>query len=322
MVEAIIIRPVRPGDEAAINTGFNAAFGLARPLAEWEWKFAPGPGGRWIVVAEEAGTIVAHFAVVPVRMQAAGREILAGQAVDSYALRRAGLARQGLFERTVRTFYDLYCAPDRIALLYGFPGTRHLRLGLAQLGYVAPQPVPYWRRTISGTTAPRSLWNSYRVEEGFDAVAVDSLWQRSRSRYPFAAVRDATWLRRRYTARPGVEYLHFAARRWRRCEAWGVLRVVEQTVHWVELIWDGASPRAVAALDSAAAEVARAAGASRLDLWLAGDPAAAAELSRRGWERLPQPDDLHVTFVPFDSALDVAALAPRLYFTLGDSDLV
>jgi hypothetical protein len=318
----ITIRPFREGDEAAVNAGFNAVFGLARPLAEWEWKFAAGPDGRWIVLAEDgAGAIVAHFAVVPVRMQAAGRELLAGQAVDSYARLRHGLAKQGVFQRTVRAFYDLHCGPDRIALLYGFPGTRHLRLGLAQLGYVAPQPVAYWRRPTADL-APRPLWNPYRVREGFDPAAVDALWRRARARYPFAAVRDAAWLQRRFTARPGVRYLHLAARRRRRCEAWAVLRCVAGAVRWVDLLWDGADPRALAALDRQATEVARAAGASHLDLWLAGDPPAAAALARRGWERLPQPDDLHVTFVPFDPSLDLAALAPQLYYTLGDSDLV
>lgn len=317
----VTIRPFRPGDEAAVNAGFNAAFGLARPLAEWEWKFRDGPEGRWIVVATDAaGATAAHFAVVPVRMQAAGQEILAGQAVDSYALRRLGLARHGLFERTVRAFYDLHCAADRIALLYGFPGTRHLRLGVAQLGYVEPQAVPFWRRATASAAA-RPLWSPYRVQEGFDATAVDALWRRARGRYPFAALRDAAWLARRFTGRPGVEYRHLAARRWRQSEAWAVLRLGSGRARWVELLWDGRDASALGALDRAAVDLARAAGASHLDLWLAGDPAAAAALAGRGWERQPQPDGLHVAFVPFHHALRIGDLAPRLYYTLGDSDL-
>jgi hypothetical protein len=320
---AITIRPFRPGDEAAINEGFNAAFGLERPLADWEWKFADGPEGRWIVVAENgAGTVLAHFAVVPVRMQVGKRELLAGQAVDSYARRRAGLAREGLFERTTRSFYDLNCGPDRIALLYGFPGTRHLRLGLARLGYVAPQPVAYWRRAVGSRAARRPLWSPYRVEKGFDSAAADALWQGARGRYPFAAVRDAAWLRRRFSGRPGVDYLHLGASHRRRCEAWGVLRAVEGAVRWAELVWDGADPRALVALDREADAVARAAGAPYIDLWLAGDPVAAAVLADLGWQEQPEPQDLHVTFVSFHPALPIADLAPRLYYTLGDSDLV
>ncbi len=315
------IRPFRAGDEEAVNAGFNAAFGLARPLAEWRWKFPQAPEGRRIVLAEGAGgAVLAHFAVVPVRFQAGGRTLLAGQAVDSYSRRRLGLARDNLFQRTVRAFYDLHCSPSEIALLYGFPGIRHLRLGLAELGYVEPRPVAYWRRPVPAR-ARRALWRSHRVTQGFDPAALDDLWRRSRHRYPFAAVRDSAWLSRRFTGRPGVDYLHLAAHRRGRCEAWAVLRVTEKAVRWLDLVWDGGDPRALAALDTSANDLARTAGVSHLDLWLSGDPAAAAALADRGWRQLPEPHELNVTFVPFHPELDLELLAPRLYYTLGDSDL-
>jgi hypothetical protein len=316
------IRPFRPGDEEAVNAGFNAAFGLARPLAEWRWKFPQTPERRRIVLAVDAtGAVLAHFAVVPVRFQAAGGVLLAGQAVDSYSRRRLGLARENLFQRTVRAFYDLHCSPSEIALLYGFPGTRHLRLGLSQLGYLAPQPVAYWRRPLP-PRAPRPLLRSHDVTDGFDPAALDELWTRSRRRYPFAAVRDSAWLSRRFTGRPGADYLHLQARRGGRCEAWAVLRpTADQPLRWVELLWDGEDPRALDALDRAADDFARLVGASHLDLWLSGDPAAAAAFAARGWQQLPEPHDLHVAFVPFHPELDVPSLAPQLYYTLGDSDL-
>ena len=315
------LRPFRAGDEGAVNAGFNQAFGLARPLDEWLWKYAAEPEGRWIVLAvDPAGEVLAQYAAVPVRFQVDGRVVRAGQVVDSFCRRRSGLARQGLFARTVERFFADFGAPDRLALLYGFPGTRHLQLGLAQMGYGRPVPVAYWTRPAAPPAPARGL---LRVRTGFDPGAVDRLWRRAAPRYPAAAVRDAAWLGRRFAGRPGVSYLHLGVFPWlgRTPAAWAVLRAREGSLSWAELIWDGRDPRALAALDGAVAEAAREAGVARLETWLAGDAAAAAVLAGRGWQRREQPDGLHLTLRSFDPRLDAAAVAGRFYLTMGDADL-
>lgn len=316
-----VLRPYLAGDEEAINAAFNRVFGLERPLAEWRWKFPAEPEGRWILLAvAPAGEVLAQYAAAPVRFQVDGRPVRAGQIVDAFCRRRSGLARQGLFPRTVQEFFDRFGAPDRLGLLFGFPGTRHLQLGLAQMGYGRPVPVAYWTRPAVPPAPARGL---FRVRAGFEPGAVDRLWRRAAPRYPAAAVRDAAWLGRRFTGRPGVDYLHLGVYPWlgRTPRAWAVLRVGEGTLRWAELVWDG-DRRALAALDAAVAAAAGEAGAERLEAWLAGDPAAAEVLAGRGWERREQPDGLHLTVRSFHPDLDAAAVAGRFYLTMGDADLV
>jgi Acetyltransferase (GNAT) domain len=317
------LRPFRAGDEGAVNAAFNRVFGLERPLAEWHWKFPAEPEGRWILLAMDAGgEVQAHYAAVPARFQVDGRVVRAGQVVDAFCRRRSGLARQGLFAQTVEHFFESFGSPDRLALLYGFPGTRHLQLGLARMGYGQPVPVAYWTREAALPPAPSG--GRFRVRTGFDPGAVDRLWRRAAGRYPVAVVRDGAWLGRRFAGRPGVTYLHVGVFPWlgRSPRAWGVLRARGETVSWAELIWDGRDPRALAALEVAIAEATRGAGVQRIEAWLAGDEAAAAVLAGRGWQRRDQPDGLHLTLRSFDPKLDSTDLAGRFYLTMGDADLV
>lgn len=325
--EPFEVRPFREGEEEAVNHGFNEVFGLARPVDEWRWKYTPEPEGRWILLAVDGGgEILAHYAALGVRFQAEGRSFRAGHIVDSYARRRLSLAPRGVFPATVERFFAEYGAIERLALLFGFPGTRHLRLGLAQMGYGEPVPVAYWTRPADAPVAPpsRLLWRRYRIRRGLDAAAVGRLWARSRERYPIAVVRDAAWLSRRYTDRPGVEYVHLdAVLPGRRTpSAWAALRVMGESVKWADLIWDGADPRALATLDREAVGLARGAGSAKLEMWLGGDEEAARAFAALGWRSERQPDDLHVTMRSFDPRVDARRIAVGWYYTLGDSDLV
>lgn len=312
-------RPYAPGDEASINRGFNEAFGLQRPLQEWEWKFAALREGRWILVAVDSrGEVVAHYGAVPVRFQVDGEILRAGQPVDVFCLRRPDLVHGMVFVRLAREFYRVFGGPERLALLFGFPSERPLRLGKAKMSYGDPAPVPVWRR---GAARRRGWWTRHELRHGFDEAAVDRLWHRSAMRYPVATVRDGTWLRHRYGDRSGVEYAHLSA--WQRGEihAWAVLRLLDGVAHWADLLWDGEDPRALAALDGAAGQLARRWGAADIEMWLANDPAAETVFSARGWATAPHPK-VKITALSFQPGVDGNEIVRRCYLTMGDSDLV
>lgn len=320
----LVVREYAAGDDVAVNQGFNAVFGLNRALEEWRWKFPESPEGRWIMVtAGDDGAVVAHYGAVPVRLQIGELNVRAGQICDVYTRpeTRHGLAAARTYIAVVRAFFSRFGAPGRLAVLYGFPGERALKLGLARLGYdqMPPQPVQVWRRAVA-----RSGFSllGHRVREGFDAQAVDALWRRSQQRYAVAAVRDAAWVARRFTGRPGVAYTHLIAWRRGRPAALAVLRVVGEIVAVAELIWDGADERALAALDRAVCTRARAAGVGRAEMWLDGDDLAEAAFAALGWERGAHPDRLVMVARSFDLRIDVAGFAGRFYLTMGDSDLV
>lgn len=313
----VTVRPFAPGDEAGINASFNRAFGLNRPLEDWFWKFPTAPFGRFIWVAiSPQGEVLAHYAAIPVRLQVAGKEVLAGQGVDAFAVPE--VQGQRLYTRTVREFYGAYGGETQLALSYVFPGPRSARIFTQRLDFTMLGEPWVWRRTLDHR---RARCTGYEVIRVTPDGRLDALWQAAAARYPVAAVRDAAWLGRRFAGRPGVDYLHLAAVRRKELHAWAVVRVEASRVAWAELVWDGARPAAVAALERAVTEVARRAGVPTLELWLERDEAAAEVLRHYGWRRVPPAATMFFAARSFSPEVKVADLS-RLYITMGDADLV
>lgn len=320
----LVLRPYQPGDEIAISEGFNRVFGLTRPLSEWHWKYPVEPEGRWLMLAcDESGALLAHYGAVPVRLRIGAREVRAGQIGDVYTVpeTRHGLGAARTYIQTVKAFFAEFGAPEKLAVLYGFPGERALRLGLARLGYdqMAPQPVPVWRRQVSRRGR---IWTGHGVRDGFDPVAADALWRKAGERYRVAAIRDAAWLARRFTGRPGIEYLHLTAHRRGRVKALAVVRLMGEVAQWCELVWDGEDVRALAALDKAAASFARSRHATQIEMWLAGDEAAEGAFAELGWAPGLHPAGLVMVARSFHPEINVAGFPGAFYLTMGDADLV
>ena len=316
-------RPFREGDGAAINDGFNAVFGLERSVDEWAWKFSASDLGVFIVVAAEpSGQIDAHYGALPVRFQIDCREVLAGVPVDVYSrpVVRQGLGAARTYLQVVTRFFAEYGRPEALALMFGFPGERAFRLGVARLGYdeMPPQDVLAWTRPVRrrGWSWPR-----YRVVRGFDAEAIDALWRRAAPRYPFAVVRDARRWGQRYCNHPRVSYRHLTARRHGRTEAACVVAVESSVARVVDLVWDGSAAAALAALDRGIDAVALEGGAERAEMWLMGDEAAIAAITAGGWLAGSAPQGLKLVARSFDPTIDASSLPGRFYVTLGDSDL-
>jgi hypothetical protein len=315
------IRPFREGDELDIESGFERAFHKRRAAGEWRWKFPAVLGERTVEVArDELGSLAAHYAASPVVLQRPERRFLAGQVVDVFTLQKSGLFRRsGLLSRTIAGFLASFCGPDRLELLYGFPSLRAAALGRVTEVYPVEAPVPRRERSPTGPLARLGL--ARFVAEGFDAAGLDGLWRRAAHRYPWAAIRDAAWHRRRFLDRPEGRYLHLTVRRGGETRAAAVLRADQATLLWADLVWDGRDPDDLVLLESEVRRRARGAGADRIELWLAGDRQAGDVLSGLGWPERNHPDLLLVvrSFVTDASHEEIAR---RLYFTLADSDLV
>jgi hypothetical protein len=323
-VAEVVVREYLPGDDVAVNDAFNRAFSLSRTQSEWEWKYAQEPEGRWIMLAlDEAGALLAHYAAVPARGQVGPLRVRVGFPTDAFSLppaARPALASHA-FARTTEAFLARYGEPEGLALLLGLTPERDPTLAVAQLSLKAVQPerVGCW---VRGGHRRHELTTGHEVRQGFDAEAVDRLWERSSVRYEAAVIRNAAWLRRRFTGRPGVEYLHLSA--WRRGEvcAWAVVRIQPPVTRWAELVWDGEDAGAIAALDRAIIAGSSAVHSARVEVWLAGDEPAAQALTSLGWERREHPERPVVVSRSFHPEIDVAALRGRFYLTMGDSDLV
>lgn len=324
----LVIRPFRPGDEIAVNDGFNGAFNLERSLDEWAWKFPPQADGRLVMLAEIEGDLLAHYAGMPVRFTVDGREWSGAQIVDVYSTRaaRRGFTRKGVWVRTVEAFFSTFGESGRAALLYGFPSPRPLRLGVLQLGYdaIEPQPIVYLSRPAGSGSSSRRR-HLYRAELAADwEPRLDELWRRVRNDYPVAVIRDADRALHRFAGHPTVHYHRFLifTRLGRSPVAWVVFRTDQGRCRWVDLVWDHRHPGALELANHLSAGLAAQTGAELEELWLNGDPVGQARLEARGFARSEVPGQLVMVARGFDPELDLSKLDGRIYLTMADADLV
>jgi len=325
--QELMIRPFVAGDEERVNQAFNQVFGRRRTLAEWGWKFPIAPDGRPIMLGTLGDEVVTQYASIEAPFQVDGRVVLAAQIVDAYAVAKARgtLVRRNFWVRTVEAFFSTFCEHGHIAMLFGFPGQRHLRLGLLQLGYgsVEPQAIVYLRRTCT------QKWNSvrrapYRAQLARDwEPCVDTLWSRVRHSYPVAAVRDAERMLRRLAGHPTVYYHRFVVfpRFSTQPVAYAAFRIDGGRCRWLELVWDHDHPGALTLLSHLSARLAHQASAGVEELWLNGDPPGLELLCSLGFELMPEPNELVLVARSFDNQLDVTRLDQRVYLTMADADL-
>lgn len=323
----LTVRGYRPGDESAINDGFNQAFRRERPLAEWAWKFPPDPSCRLIVVAERGGELVAHYAAVPTRFQIDGRVWGGGEIVDVFATRsaRSGIERHGAMVAAAEEFFDRFGRSGRHPFLYGFPGSRHRRQGSVQLGYgeMGWVPVVYLSRRAVHPVARRRL--AYRAEPARDwEPRLDELWARASMDYPVAVVRDAAWALRRLAGHPSVRYHRFLVfpRLSNHPVAFVAFRTDQGRCRWVDLVRDHSHPGAMDLLLHLSARLAVQTGAELEELWLSGDVEGRAQLESNGFECAPEPAGLEFGGRSFHPDLDLDTVATRAYLTMADADLV
>lgn len=320
-------RPRRPGDEVAINRGFNEVFGLERSLEEWRWKFERAGVPSPIMLAWSGEELLAHYAGIPARFAVDGEVFWSAQIVDVYSTRRARrlFARRGVYVRTVEAFFREFGETGRFPLLYGFPGRRALRLGVLELGYDAMEPQPIWVLERTPAEARRSLKRyPYRAEAvAAEDPRIGALWERVRGRYPVAVVRDGEHVAQRLSGHPSVTYQLFVLtpRFSREPVGWVAFRVDPGVVRWVDLVWDGEHPGAVELAAHLAGVLAVRSGAGMETMWLVGDEAAERILLGLGYRRRRQPDGLVMVAKSFPGGPDLARLEGRVYLTLADSDL-
>ena len=324
------IRPLRTGEEAAANDGFNRAFGLDRSLEEWSWKFPPEPQGRLVMVAvDDEDRIQAHYAGVPATFQVDGQEWPAANIVDVYSAReaRGRFCRRGVWVRSVERLLEEFGRGGSGSLLYGFPSPRPLRLGVLQLGYdaVEPQGIGYLRREAGAVRSAPLGRRLYRAELARDwEPRLDDLWRRVRGRYPAAVVRDARRAARRLAGHPSVVYHRFMVtpRLASSPVGFAAFRTDGGICRWVDLVWDEEHPGALDLLAHIGARLAREREAGFEEMWLTGDDEATQRLVAHGFVPGPEPQKLVFVARAFHPELDVTRLDGRVYLTMADADLV
>lgn len=207
------LRAYVPGDEDRILAAYNQIFPVPRSLAHWHWKFRDNPLREYqISVAEdsETGTIVGHYAGIPLAVWMEGVRSKTAQIVDLVVLpawRRHG-GRPGLFAQVGRFWIDSYIDEKRgqNVFAFGWP-VPAWRAGQKYLSYLNVRDWDLLFRETGPGFLPRPAPAALEVVEvarfGDD---VDRLWLRMQDELKLAVVRDARYLNWRYADHPDVSY--------------------------------------------------------------------------------------------------------------------
>ena len=179
------VRSYEPGDEVAINEGFNFAFGRKRTLEEWSWKYRTGCQPLPIVAAWDGEELAAHNGGITAPFQIDGRRVTAVQGVDTFSL-AAKLRRpkwRDAWQEVMDQFAEIAAHDFGASLLFGFTGGRAIShmVSRARWDSVRPRPIPLfvrWRRPTTRSVASR-FFTARLV--GDREPALDALWERAKA---------------------------------------------------------------------------------------------------------------------------------------------
>lgn len=252
----------RPADRRQIDALYRRVFGpdvADATRLRWDWQFTRNPrtpaDGPLIWVAREAGTVVGHYAAIPVRVALHDAEIDAAWGTDVMVAPER--RRQGLADALIRTWDRQVGA----AIGLGLPESSEELL--RKLRWPMPPPVrslvkplsrralrhPAWpipiNRFISYVTYPwvrlvarlRPLEAEVRLVRQFDD-GFTRLWDRVGRRFAFAVRRDAAYLNWKYVQPPHVRYNIAALVRDGEAAGYAVYRHVAEPRQRVTLLVD------------------------------------------------------------------------------------
>jgi hypothetical protein len=242
---------------------------------------------------------------------------------------RQGLAKPGIFTKTVLTYVETWGKPGEESFGFGLPNRIAYRIGKRTQGYTDLFPLEWRVRDLaSGADAapgPEPADGLRVVEADRLDPRVDALWESMQDRHPIHVVRDAVYLDWRYFRNPDVRYRVFLVERDGRLVgvAVGAERFIgEPTFAIAEWMLADGEERAGRHLLAACERAASEGGHTRiLGSFLPRGceedrvfEAAGYALEKSTWTwvgRIYDPD-----------ALDWERLRAGFYLTLGDSDLV
>ncbi len=311
------IRPYRPGDEEEITQLFSHVFGKAMNLEEWRWKYTGMGRSPAVFVGEADSRIVCHYGGVPVRMSLMGKDMAGLAIVDSMS--DPHYQGRGLFLRAAKAFLTEFCGLPKAALIYGFPGERHRRLGELKIGYESVARVYQVKKEVQERgKEERALGITVREEREIPPEW-DALWDELAATFGLAVKRSCRYLTWRYCQRPGKDYTIFVAREFSTSVAGlAVLGCESNRGYLMEFLLRPQDRLTTHGLIAATEQHCRAAGIWTIEGWF--PPQAAGMLLQMGGFRGEEADH-YLECRLFDQRLTAGWLREHFYYSLGDYDV-
>ena len=241
--DEIAIRSYRSGDEQALASLFGTVFGRRMSEREWRWKLAPTSKVPNVWLATHAEQPIFQYAAMHTRFKIDERTHDVMVSVDT--MTAPAFRRRGLLTEVAARAYNAW-RDAGIAFVIGLPnqqwgsraralGWRELfplqwlarplrpealiarRLGLPGLGRIHVFGAA-WNRFANRRLRPRVDIEVTQAETA--GAEFDVIWERCRSDAAFSAVRDATWIDRRFLSSPVRKYQVLVARQRNLPTAW------------------------------------------------------------------------------------------------------
>jgi len=224
----IILRRYREGDEFSIVKLLRTVWPDVdkwRDTRFWRWRYERNPSGSPIVwVAESAGKIVGHRAIIPVYMKIGSVEALVGLVADSCV--HPSFRRQGIY-RSLVSLAQEESVKRGMQLTYGIYIPSHLASykGYEKRGAICPMvslvKLLSWRRLgkiFLGTplfaspnlgNCEKSALHVFQISQFNERF--NSLWRRLSPHFPIIVKRDKEYLQWRYFEIPSKDYVVYVA---------------------------------------------------------------------------------------------------------------
>jgi len=131
----LVIRPLESDELECVAQGFASAFHVYRAPAEWRRRFAPGVASAMVAHAQGDEMPLAFYGATLHDASWRGQAVQVGHIVDVFSHPDGRQAHPHVFQQTAKAFFDHFCGPGKIQVLYGFPSRGHSRLGERYLDY-------------------------------------------------------------------------------------------------------------------------------------------------------------------------------------------
>ena len=324
------IRPYTNDDEERTRLLWRVAFGKEVTRDIWKWKYhQPRFGRRILLCVTSENQPVVMFSCMPYPALLHGNAVRIGHAVDSMShpeFRGSVSGRRGLFALTAGLFFDLYGRKDDLIFIYGFPGERHYRLGKILLNYTRMT-----NRLLYFTWQTGILKNRVKLFKGRlgsvrgDDPSLDDLAWRMKDYYPFAVLRDSSFMNWRYEQHPTASYHIFTSNSLlrRKIKGFMVVRLEAGLATIVDMLLP---PDQEVITDFLARACARLKdmGVEKVRTWLPDGHFQTGALRSMGIE----PEDEPLGIIPAAVARDFHPGCPHqqcireMFYTMADGDLV
>lgn len=320
---SFLVRPYEMGDEPGVLSLWQAAFHKELPPRVWRWKYLENPYPQKVLVCTRSdGKIVALFGGIPYRANWEGRivEVLHAMDIMSHPDYRGA----GLFVRTCQAFMDAFCESGAVSFLYGIPGRYHYDLGEKYLGYrelkgclcfltTRTVDLAHGRKRFGGRLRPVC-----EIDRSFDR-----LWNKCSPHYPLAVIRDAPFLRWRFTDNPMGAYDIYGYQRWPGGDMVGyaVLSRNREQTRMVDIVVSPVPGLIEDFLGRIGVELTRR-GIETVEAWLPAGHFVTKAAMAAGFAPGQEPLGMILCVRLFDHSPDLEWIAENLFFTMADGDLM